>query len=975
MHTRRVDLIAIGTGDFLGYGLIGPLRARLLSLLIGTFLASFALLGCEQDDGNAIGDVGDGSTEVEQSQLPDGGRVDSGQVDRPDGSGQVDWPDGGGVDGALVDAETISRDLSWFERNTISHRVSLPMTGKGTILDAQTLVNQLAGYDPGSLLRCAVSDDPDYQEAIDAIGGVTWGYGVQVLEDQSKPRFQAGLRPPMRSYPPMTGAANDAAGETVVIEKPDVVAVTDSAALFYSDAHGLLMVNTAADEPTFECATQLPGRVNQFFFHDGHLIAMTQHQQQQGAESFLLHFEVSGTTIRFVESVNLGQVNILDSRRFNERLVFYTDYSLPDEQSQNATSTNPNSDVASGLAYEPPIYQQNAVHRALRVFKLGATLQEEMYDTLIDTTRSEDELYDSSVTPDTPLNSIVNESRSFGRLMWASDHYFVVTQEISTTKLSGWRSNTYSVCTASHTVETQYQYCWTEYETRPNPDYKPADNSGGDRSCHGTTLSDCLVEVARVSNQTIQVPVGRKCEQRTRSRWICDARESRTVEYPTFLHESSTQLYIYEYTENGFIRLDSKVHEITNQGLESVNLNSQVDVLTTSTESYDLAVPGSIQTLRFQNGFLYVISQGVLQVYAMGGSSIVRTATLPVVNDTLQSSLFSRDRLFLSDFDYSYRVGDTSVLRVVNLTNPAFPTVEAATRELPGGHRSIIASLYGIFTIGTVQQFQGQNVNVIKLGLFSDPYVAETAYLILGTDLSNTQPAVEEAQLFDGSEQRLLLPYFGQTDEGYALQRVGVSRVESDDIVSEGAVVTPEPVTRVRRVLNESPSYLAFSTNAIEWLRPNGSEWSSTAVLEYFQPAAVYRLNEEDDYVEIQRLGDRCQLYFSNATDINQRDRDSYSELFDCRGGGYIAYDRILLIGSIGLEFDEDYEIRLLTEEEIQEVRDAIAERETCLLSTQVVTDLSVDYYSLPDRSEVTCVTPVQLQELQNAVDQTANTP
>jgi hypothetical protein len=337
--------------------------------------------------------------------------------------------------------------------------------------------------------------------------------------------------------------------------------------------------------------------------------------------------------------------------------------------------------------------------------------------------------------------------------------------------------------------------------------------------------------------------------------------------------------------------------------------------------------------------------------------------------------LFSRDKLFLSDFDYNYRAGDTSVLRVVNLTNPAFPTVEAATHELPGGHRSIIASLYGIFTIGTVQRFQGQNINVIKLGLFSDPYVEETAYLILATDLSNTQPGTEESQLFDGSEQRLLLPYSGQAEEGYTLQRVGVSRVEPNDIVSEGAVVTPEPVTRIRRVLNESPSYLTFSTNAIEWLRPDGSEWSSTAVLEYLQPVAVYRLNEEDDYVEIQRLGDRCQLYFSNANAINQRDKDSYSQQFDCHGGGYTAYDRILLIGSIGLEFDENYEIRLLTEEEIQEVRDAIAKREICLLSTQVVNDLSVDYYSFPDRSEVTCVTPAQLQELQNAVDTTANTP
>jgi len=154
-------------------------------------------------------------------------------------------------------------------------------------------------------------------------------------------------------------------------------------------------------------------------------------------------------------------------------------------------------------------------------------------------------------------------------------------------------------------------------------------------------------------------------------------------------------------------------------------------------------------------------------------------------------------------------------------------------------------------------------------------------------------------------------------------------------------------------------------------------------VLEYFQPIAVYRLNEDDDYVEIQRLGDRCQLYFSNANDINQRDSGDHTDIFDCPGSGYTAYDRRLLIGSAGVEFNEQsdqdgrYELTFLTEEEIQQTRDAIAERKTCLLSLEVVSDLSVDYYSLPDEAEVTCVTPTQLQALQNAVqaehDATAN--
>lgn len=942
----------------------GGIGKRLLTAFLAAALLGLAPTGCGTDDD---GEPGGGAGGTDGADGADGGVAFG-------GDGQV--PDGATLEEVLEQVDTVTQELTWFEQNTISRRVSLPMAGQGSILDAQTLVNQLAGYDPGSLLRCAVSDDPAYRQAIDDLGGVTWGYGIQVLEDQSKPRFQAGLREPMRDMYPTAGA-NDAAMESVVIEKPDVVAVTESAAMFYSETHGLLMVDVSGDEPVFECATQLPGQVDQFFFHDGHLVAMSQHQQGVAANSFLLHFQISGTSISFVETVDLGQVKILDSRRFNQRLVFYTDLYLPGELPDNTTGgSDPyGGPMYDGPAYEPMYYQPQALHRALRVYMLGDTLQEEMHDTLIDTTLSDDELFDTSVTPDTPLNSVISESRSFGRAMWASDHYFVVTQEIRTTRLAGWASRTYNTCTASHTVDVNYTHCWTEYETRPNPDYRPADNSGGDRSCNGTTLSDCLVQVARVANPTIEVPVGRKCEERVRSRWICDSYESRTVDYPTYSREHTTQLYIYEYTADGFIRLDSSVYEITNQGLEQTDLGSQVDVLTTSTESYDLAVPGSVQTLRFQNGFLYVISEGILQVYAMGGSSIVRTSTLPVVNESLQSSLFSGDKLFLSDFGYVG--GDHSTLRVVELGNPAFPTVLAATYQLPGGHRSIIASLYGIFTIGTVNQFQGQTVNRLKLGLFSDPYVDERAYLILATDLSNPRPGEEESQLFDAAEQRLLLPYSGQNEQDQTLHRVGVSRIEPDDIVSEGAVVTPEPITRVRRVLQPDPSYLAFSRNTVEWLTPEGPEWASSPVLEYLLPVAVYRLNEQDDYVEIQRLGDRCRLYFSNANDINQRDSGDHTDIFDCPGSGYVAYDRRLLIGSVGVEFNDPTdptdptaqpEITFLTEEEIQQTRDAIAERKTCLLSLDVVSDLSVDYYSLPDEADVTCVTPAQLQALQNAV-------
>ncbi|HMI93641.1 MAG TPA: hypothetical protein VK509_19845, partial [Polyangiales bacterium] len=762
--------------------------------------------------------------------------------------------------------------------------------------------------------------------------------------------------------------ATDANGAAPVeIVKPDIVAVTDAAALFYSKAHGLMVVNLTGAEPSFECATQLPGVIDQFFFHDGHLVAMAKQQYGKGKESFLLHFDLDGTSLRFVETVKLGPVNILDSRRFNDKLVFYTDLSLQPAvpgQAQGLPQGFPQGLPAGGVS--PGFVPNNGggEHRSLRVFTLGDELVEELHDTLIDTTVSDAQLVSAGVAPGTAIGAVVNEARRFGSDMWASDHYFAVTEEIDKTKFAGWATNYYSTCTQSHVVPTQYTHCTTTYEERPNPDYLPPDNSAGDRACKSVTLADCLRQVARVSNKTIQVAVGQECVERTMQNWVCDRSEQQMVEYPTFSYEAVTQLYIYEYAPSGFVRLDTKVSEITNPGLNALSLEDSVPKLTTSAETFDLSIPGSVQTLQFKDGILYVISQGVLQVYTLSGSSLVRTSTLTVVNDTLQSSLFSEDKLFLSDFGYNGTM-DQSTLRVVDLSNPAFPRIDGATHSLPGGHSSIIASRHGIFTIGAVHRFDGAAINAVKLGLFSDPYAVEEAYLILATELANTWLGQPEEYFFSGPEQRLLLPYWGQDDRFAREYRVSVSRVVPGEVISEGAVRVPEAVQRVRAIDAEQQSFLTFAESSIEWLTPNGAEWQSRPVLEYFKPFALLRLNEADDYAEVQRLGDRCKVFLSNASGINQRAGGVLSEAFACtHDQGVLAYDHTLLFAEHGVEFDAKGAIRMLSGSEQTEIRARIGQRETCLLSTELVDNLAVDYTKTYDRSQFTCVSPDELQML-----------
>lgn len=851
-------------------------------------------------------------------------------------------------------------DEEWFKENTVSLRVDLPLAHHGQVLNAQVLATQLAGYDPGSLLRCAVADDTNYQAAIDALGGVSWGYSIGALEDQSKPRIYAGYQRQWNDVPfPAAADANGAGGGAVEIVKPDVVAVTEALALFYSSVHGLLIVSLEGDEPAFKCAVQLPGNVSQFFFHEGHLVAMT--KAHSGSESALLHFDVSGSDVQFVERVSLGNVSILDSRRFNDKLVFYTNMAAEVASLPVNDPINPNAGVAIAPVYVPPNKD-----RALHVYRLGETLEREMYDTLIDTSLNQEQLL-QAVTAETPAGTVVNEANWYGDHIWASDHYFVVTEQVTKTLVDSWRSEIYSVCTQSHTTETPYEHCWTEYEARPNPDYVEPDNSGGDRSCDGVTLSDCLVQVARVANKTIRVPVGHKCEERIKYKWFCDAYEQRTAEYPVYRYEEFTRLYIYEYTDEGFIQVDTRVHEVTNTALEDTDPNDTVESINTSAETFDLAVPGSVQTLYFQNGYLYVISKGVLQVYAMGGSSIVRTSTLTVVNESLQSSLFTDQQLFLSDFGYSSG-GDHSTLRVIGLNNPAFPKMEASTHELPGGHRSILATNEGIFTIGTVQRFMGETINALKLGLFSNPYAEETAYLILGTDLVNTYLQTEEAQYFDSATERLLLPYSGIDESRKGVYRIGVSRLEPGTIETEGAVVVPEPVNRVRRLPQEEPSYLSFAPNSIEWLRPAGDEWQTQPILEYLVPSYVYRLNDDNDYVELQRLGYRCRLYFANSVDINQRETGAYSEEFTCSGSP-IAYANTLLFQEGSIEFSTDNSLRVLTADEVTAVRALVAARPVCVLTEDVVDNIYVDPNNIPQGAEVTCMSPEEYYQRSNMLN------
>ncbi|MBN2194505.1 MAG: hypothetical protein JW751_16935 [Polyangiaceae bacterium] len=233
----------------------------------------------------------------------------------------------GGAAGALLPS-TFTEE--WFADSTVSRRGELPVPSAYDRLSASAIVEQLEIYDPGRLVRCAVNDDPAYRAAVDELGGVTWGYPVTVLVDESQPDFRAGFESPSQYWVDTAMAASN--GGEVEIEESDIVGISDESALFFSQEHGLLLVDLSGDAPVFDCATKLPGVVDKFYFYQWHLVVMSGTQYGSAARgSRLLHFDATDGDLRFVEAVDLGSGRVLDTRRFNDKLVVYTDLDLGDD--------------------------------------------------------------------------------------------------------------------------------------------------------------------------------------------------------------------------------------------------------------------------------------------------------------------------------------------------------------------------------------------------------------------------------------------------------------------------------------------------------------------------------------------------------------------------------------------------------------------------------------------------------------------
>jgi len=784
-------------------------------------------------------------------------------------------PDAGGIDATVSPPSSLAA-------YTLSYRSQVRVPASNAVMTYDDFAAQVSRLDPLAAKRCPVSNDAEFQTAVDALGGINWTHPVEILKDRSQPLLYNGRIPPMRADVPSTAGAGDANAAAPTIERPDLVGYQENTAIFLSQRHGLLAVNTAGTKPVLSCALKLPGRAKYFFYHGSEIVLLVNGMSSNQAA--LLRFAITPTGFNFLDAVMLDNQQIQDARLFDSTLVIYaTLYSPP---TPPTTVTNPD----GGIVATPVVGTVVAATGVkVTVVKWGAQLSLAWQEELLNDHTSSDPLAGQDL--DTAVKQLVPEQvvatyKSYKPFISASDFYFVVSRDIRKTVFTGTQSRSYSYCTASHPgPEQSVTYCYPKYEKRDNPDYVDPQPTNGDYPCNGQTLLACIQEAAPKVSKYIYVRVGETCNTYTYHDYICDSRETRTVSYPTYRTDTATQFVVWRYADGDFIKLDEQLFEMASPGTTTGSVPS----LTFT--GAPLEVSGTIDhkgDLQFQHGHFYVLTnQGqVLHTLLIAGNSI---AELGVQNtprlggsysySSAHSTLFSDSRMMVSRayYDSTAPQGITNWSDVImmDLGAPSFPT-PLNHFAMPGSSVQLILADAGILGPGTVS-FTSSGVarNLQKITLFDQDDASEVDNVLLGTeynaDFTQTWLGTSDDQRIrlDWGSQRLFMPYAGylhapSASFNPAAHRLNITAVGvGTGLLSENTFNVIEDVVRTVSI-DSSPTTgraLAFGDSSIYALDRDAQGWSLDVLEEYATPIAVYRISDTGDvHVRIDRIGARCQI-------------------------------------------------------------------------------------------------------------------
>src|SRR5450432_3701516 len=776
---------------------------------------------------------------------------------------------------------------------TLSYRSQVRVPSDGAVLKEQVFADQINRLDPIAAKRCPVSNAAAFQTAADALGGITWTHPVAILKDLSLPPLYEGKLPPPGPAIPAFNAAGATDSPAPTISRPDLVGYQDSTAIFLSQRHGLLAVKTDGAAPVLSCALKLPGQPKYFFYQGSELVLLVDGLSSVH-EAALLRFRVSATGFDFVDAVMLDQQNIQDARLFDSTLIVYTSLLTPLASTAAPTPANAPTPAAAGPATSsaliaPGGYYSPSTGVAVTAVKWDTALTVAWHEEFLDDPAKTDPFAGQDpVMAATKLavGDVISTTKSFKPFISASDRYVVVSRDVTRTMFTGTQTQMYSYCAKSHDGPAHsVRSCSPKYEQRPNPDYRPPQTTGGDYSCNGKTLLDCIQEAAPTVSKYIYVRVGETCSTYTYHDYICDQTATNVVSYPTYRYDASTQFVVYRYDAGDFVKLDEQLYEMADPGAGAVNVAS----LTFSGKPLEVA--GSIDqnvVLQFQHGHFYVLTNQGEQLHTLllVGNSIAKLGTQAEPRQRgntgaysgSHSTLFSDSRMMISRAYYDngnpMNIPNWSDVVMLDLTVPSFPK-PMNQFVMPGSSDQLILASDGVLGPGTVAFTSGGvSRNLQKLTLFNRDDASELGNLLLGTEfnadfVSSWLGVADDQRLrLDPDNQRLFLPYSGyhhapETAFNPATHRLNITAIANQRLTSEVTFDVAEDI--VRTVSTSSApnvgSALAFGDSSVYVMSQTPGSWSLNVLEEFATPIAVYRINDQDDiHARIERIGARCQI-------------------------------------------------------------------------------------------------------------------
>ena len=626
-------------------------------------------------------------------------------------------------------------------------------------------------------------------------------------------------------------------------------------AIFLSKQHGLVAVDARTGAPKPGCSMKLPGQPKNFLFKGNELVVVV-----NGINGFnrsaLLRYSFDGASFTFKDAIKLDDQTIEDARLFDSTIVAYTSFSKhTDPVATTPTPQYGNAGEAASPAYGG--YYQGADHLGTKVIvaKWDDALAIDFQDSLLDDKSDPMQGLDPNAkyTP----GQLVYEQKTFKTFVTASDRYLVVPRDVVQSRFNRYDTYSYPVCTSYNPHGYQYESCNTQYEQKPNPDYKAPDPATGDYSCNGQKLEDCIKQAAPVVSQYVYVPVKTTCEMVWEP--VCQKTETRTVTYPVFDTTRATEMTMYRFENDSFTKLDAKLAKMV----------QKTDAL--SFEINPLSVPGSIANrnqIQFQNGQLYVFADQALQTMGVAGNSISYLNRLDTTASTEQNPAiaFSNNRAMISARGTSGYDYDKSNVQMFDLSSPAIPKL-LTSFTMPGSTSQLLLAKDGILGPGQVS-FQNAQVyrSVEKLTLFSAGNGQEQDNLLLGTEYdafdSSWFDANDDQRIRLGSDgAHLFLPYSGRhhadSTEPTA-HRLNISRIDAGKLVSERSFDVNDEIIRTA-ALDDARS-LVFGDTATYLVDKTAGDWALSILRETFVPFATYRLNDQDLHAQLARVGTKCRV-------------------------------------------------------------------------------------------------------------------